>query len=219
VQTFATRASIRHWRVERASALKSIFKILAVAAAILLPPVTRAQTTAQFALSERELGHWLSAMQRIGAANLADAAPSDPLAQTDPAALNDICSQAGFESPKNCNCTVFYVALLLNGFDSDKKAFVDPAQAVEDRLAKNTQPASPTNASLARDRRMLLALRDALPHGAPPEHLALLSEFLRTHIGADAEPWRELGAGAKSMAARALGARCTRVEENSSGRK
>jgi hypothetical protein len=186
-------------------------------AAILLPLLAGAETGGKFALSERELGHWLAAMQRMGAANLADAAPSDPLAQTDPATLDDICKQAGFESAKSCSCTVFYVALLLNGFDSDKKTFVDPAQAVEDRLAKPAQPAS--EASVARDRRLLLALRDALPHGAPPEHLALLGAFLRTRIGADAEPWRELGAGAKSMAARALGARCMRLEGNASRQK
>jgi hypothetical protein len=209
--------SIRDWRVERAFTLKSIFKILAVAVAILPPLLAGAQTGAQFALSERELGYWLSAMQRIGTANLADA-PSDPLAQTDPATLDDICSQAGFVSAQSCNCTVFYVALLLNGFDSDKKTFVDPAQAVEDRLAKTTQPASANDAArVARDRRMLLVLRGVLPHGAPPEHLALLDQFVRTHIGSDAEPWRELGAGVKSMAARALGARC--LEGNASGRQ
>jgi hypothetical protein len=203
----------------RAFTSKSIFKILAVATAILLPLPAGAQTTAQFALSERELGQWLSAMQRIGAANLADAAPSDPVAQTDSATLDDICSQAGFESAKSCSCTVFYVALLLNGFDSEKKIFVDPAQAVEDRLAKSGQTESAGSAGVARDRRMLLALREALPHGAPPEHLALLGEFLRTRVGAEAEPWRELGAGAKSMAARALGARCKRSEGNASERK
>ena len=188
--------------------MESIFKVLAIAVAILPPLLAGAQDRAQFALSERELGYWLSAMQRIGAANLADA-PSDPLAQTDPATLDDICTQAGFESAKSCNCTVFYVALLLNGFDSDKKTFVDPAQAVEARLARAAQSASANDPRVARDRRMLLALREALPNGAPPEHLALLGEFLHTHIGSDAEPWRELGAGVKSMAARALGARCT----------
>ena len=113
-------------------------------------------------------------------------------------------SQAGFESAHYCNCTVFYVALLLNGFDSDKQTFVDPAQAIEDRLAKTAEP----DASVARDRRMLSVLRHMLPHGAPPEHLALLGEFLRTHVGSDAESWRELGAGVKSTAARALGTRC-----------
>jgi hypothetical protein len=190
--------------------LKPIFKLLAVAVAILLPVLAGAQTGAKFALSERELGYWLSAMQRIGAANLADA-PGDPLAQTDPATLDDICSQAGFESAKSCSCTVFYVARLLNGFDSDKKTFVDPAKAVEDRLARAAQqPASETDLRTARDQRLLLALREALPDGAPPEHLALLGEFLRTHIGPNAEPWRELGVGVKSMATRALGARCTR---------
>src|SRR5690242_143015 len=106
----------------RAARLKSILKILAVAVAIL--PLLLAQAgAAEFGLSERELGYWLSAMQRLGAANLADV-PSDPLAQTDPAALDDICTKAGFESAKSCSCTVFYVALLLNGFDSDKQTFV-----------------------------------------------------------------------------------------------
>ncbi len=197
--------------------LKPICKILAVATAILLPLVADAQTGAQFALSEHELDHWLSAMQRLGAANLADA-PSDPLRQTDPAVLDDICRQAGFESAKSCSCTVFYVALLLNGFDSDKRTFVDPAQAVEERLAKTTQPRSANDdARVARDRHMLLVLHALLPNGAPPEHLALLDAFVRTHVGTDAEPWRQLGAGVKSMAARALGARC--LQGNASGRQ
>ena len=104
---------------------------------------------------------------------------------------------------------------MLNGFDSDNKTFVDPAKAVEERLAKTGQP----DDRVVRDRRMLLTLHDVLPHGAPHEHLALLGEFLRTHIGSDAEPWRELGAGVKSMAARALGARCAKRVENPSGQK
>jgi hypothetical protein len=182
-----------------------------------------AQTSnAPVELTTELLDHWVQAMRQIGAANL-EAAPPNPLTQTDPAKLDDICAKSGFVSAEECGCTVLYVAVLLNGFDKDAQSFADPARAIENRLiatVKRTDlSAADMQASLTRDRRMLFTLRKAFPGGAPPEYLKILGDFLRTHVGQDAEPWRELGAGAKALETRAIGNRCNKLQALTSPEK
>lgn len=166
-------------------------------------------------LNSALLDHWVAAMREIGQRNESSAPLRGIEEMADPAALKTTCSTAGFASPDECGCTVLYVAVLMNGFDSEAKAFIDPATAIEHNIlaaSKRTDiAAADLEAELRRDRAMLAALRKALPNGVPPEHLALMSDYLRTHFGADVTPWRELAIGMKALETRAIGNRCTRL--------
>jgi hypothetical protein len=177
---------------------------------------TIAETSATpIELTSTLLDHWVAAMREIGRRNDASAPVRGIEQMADPTALQATCRTAGFASPDECGCTVLYVAVLMNGFDSEAKAFIDPALAIEHRILATTKrtdiAAADLEASLRRDRQMLSALRKALPNGVPAEHLALIGEYLGTHLGADVEPWRELAVGMKALETRAIGDRCTRL--------
>lgn len=166
-------------------------------------------------LTSALLDHWVAAMREIGRRNEASAPVRGIEQMADPTALQATCRTAGFASPDECGCTVLYVAVLMNGFDSEAKAFIDPALAIEHKIlatADGTDIApAELEANLRRDRRMLFALRKALPNGVPAEHLALLGDYIRTHMSADVAPWRELAIGMKALETRAIGDRCTKL--------
>jgi hypothetical protein len=109
---------------------------------------------------------------------------------------------------------VLYAAVLMQGFDSDGKAFIDPALAIQHRISaalKRTDLGSADVQELARNRRMLIALGKALPNGVPYEHLAVMDSYLREHLAPDVNVWRQLAVGMKALATSAIGNRCTRL--------
>jgi hypothetical protein len=183
--------------------------------AVAASAATTPQGRSPVELTDALLDHWLAAMQRIGSDSFKGLAPAYPVVKPDPAALDKICSEAGFTSPDECSCTVLYVAVILNGFDERAKAFIDPAKALERRLMTGVQrtglSAADMQASVARDRRLLFALRKALPGGVPHEHLTRFTRFFRGRTPTDVGAWREIATGSTAFETRAIGNRCTKL--------
>ena len=165
-------------------------------------------------LTKDLLDHWLSAMRQIGSANLDSPSPQILEEPELTSRLDATCATAGFATAEECGCTVLYVAVLMAGFDPDAQHFIDPAQVIQRRISAALTRTDTSDAdvqALARDRKMLFALRKALPNGVPREHLVLVDTFFRQNLSADVNLWRQLAVGMKASETSAIGNRCTRL--------